>query len=182
MLSAASRLSRVDLVGVGIFAVVSVVALSTSSAADWAPVGLILLLGFSIVASELLSIGLPSGLWRVSSSAPYALALVLLEPVPALTIAVSALILDAGLNRKPASHVIENLANYGTRVVSGTLLGHAATERWGIAPGEPEFLLLVLVAFLCRDRKFLFLQDPGPAQQRITSERSQGCTLVPVGG
>jgi signal transduction histidine kinase len=133
-----------------IVAAVAVITVVISRAADWEPVALILVLGAFNLASELMDFRITRGsmqAWSVTSTAPLALCVALLGPVPSVAIGAVGLAAAAAKNRTPFPDVAANYANYGVFLLVGGLLCQWITESRGLSPEDGGFALLVVGAY-----------------------------------
>jgi signal transduction histidine kinase len=142
------RLQVALVVNLGLFALAVGVALMRLPSVGWDEIDLFVVLALFGVAGELLATSTVSRYWIVASSAPYALAICLLDTPLALVVGVLPLAID-GVRRRPGLGIIaSNLANYGCCLVGGSLLFGWLTSQWGLEPVEPAFMLIALGAYI----------------------------------
>jgi signal transduction histidine kinase len=106
-----------------------VVAVAASSADDWRPVGLVLVLFAYTVVAEFGAVAFSAGVEVTVSNFGVALGIAFLGPAPALVIAVVPLALESIHRRIPPAGVAGNVAVYAVLAVAGSLgvgawLGH----------------------------------------------------------
>jgi putative nucleotidyltransferase with HDIG domain len=116
-------------------ALVAVLAVDTSRAADWEPVALTGLLAALAIAGDLRTFR--SRRFRISASFPaIVLAMALLGPAPAVAIGVACALVDAVLTRPRIDQLTSNLLAYAAPPLAGALLLDAAS----MLPGHGEEL------------------------------------------
>jgi putative nucleotidyltransferase with HDIG domain len=117
----------------------------TSSAADWEPTDLVLLLFVLAVGSDVLSVEL-RGLRVSGAFLAIVLAMALLGPAPAAAIAAASILIDSALARRPWDLVLANVATFATFPVVGGLAIRLLTG--GIRPGTEDALGFAAVVFV----------------------------------
>ncbi len=124
------------------------VAAVTSSAEDWQPFGLVVVLLALALASDAFAVS--HGAQRISGSfLALVLAMALLGPAPAAAIGVASVVADQLLrSHNPLPRLVTNLATYATFPLLGGLLTEWATGAFGIAQEGAAFPLLVLAVFM----------------------------------
>jgi putative nucleotidyltransferase with HDIG domain len=117
----------------------------TSTAADWEPTDLLLLLFVLAVGSDLLSVELRG--MRVSGAfLAIVLAMALLGPAPAAAIGAASILIDSALSRRPWDLLLANVATFTTFPVLGGLAILLLTG--GMTPGSEDALGFAAVVFL----------------------------------
>jgi signal transduction histidine kinase len=118
---------------------------AVSRDSDWHPLGLVFLLAFLNVASELLAIVrvVPGGRpLIITLSAPLVLVMALLGPFPAFVIAAIGLTASALRDRTPLLVFSENTAAFAVVTFSGGLAFRLLSGAWGLTPSDAGFALL----------------------------------------
>jgi putative nucleotidyltransferase with HDIG domain len=129
------------LVGAGIVAALS------STASDWEPIELFVVLLALALISDLLPVR--HGVQRVSGSfLALVLAMALLGPAPAATIGVVSVLVDQLRSRNPLARLITNLATWATFPLVGALLIEWAADVLDVQEDDLGFLVLVFAGFL----------------------------------
>jgi putative nucleotidyltransferase with HDIG domain len=127
--------------------VAGAVAAVDSTAADWRPPELFLVLLALALASDLLAVQHRSQ--RISGSfLALVLAMALLGPAPASAIAVISVLVDQLRARNPLPRLITNLATWATFPLVGGLLIDWAVATWDISEEDFAFYVLIFAAFL----------------------------------
>jgi putative nucleotidyltransferase with HDIG domain len=127
-------------------AALSVAAVS-SSAADWQPLSLVLVLLVLALTSDLFAVSL--GGQRISGSfLALVLAAALLGPAPATAIGVAAVLFDHVRARNPVGRLVANLAAFATFPLVGGLLFSWELDASDVPLESPAFPLLVFAVFL----------------------------------
>ena len=123
-----------------------VIAALVSTASDWQPPELFLVLLALAIGSDFLA--LQHRTQRVSGSfMAIVLAMALLGPAPAVAIGVLSVLVDQLRARNPLPRLITNLATYATfPLIGGLLIEAAASVR--SAGGRPRVLALIFGGFL----------------------------------
>jgi len=126
-----------------LLAAATLVAGLSSTAADWQPVGLVVILLALAVVADLFAVSHAGQ--RISGSfLALVLAMALLGPAPATAIGVASVLADQVRTRNPLPRLLTNLAAYATFPLLGGLI-----VRWaGVPPDAPGFPLLVLGVFM----------------------------------
>ena len=122
-----------------------------SSADQWHPVALVLVLAAFGVVSDLLALrrNTPQfGSLVTTSSAPLVLAMTLLGPAPAVAICSLSLSAGAIRNRTPWPEQAANLANYAAFCLLGGLAASSLSQRLELDPSQAGFALIVLVVYV----------------------------------
>jgi putative nucleotidyltransferase with HDIG domain len=128
---------------VGALAVAAVV----STADDWTPPALVLVLLALAIGSDLLAVRQESQ--RISGAfIALVLAMALLGPAPAAVIGVVSVLVDNIRTRNPPPRLITNLAAYATFPLIGGLLIEWVADAAELEPDDLGFSLLVLGAFM----------------------------------
>jgi putative nucleotidyltransferase with HDIG domain len=143
-MAAMSKRSTALLAGeAGLLTAALAVAAATSTAADWRPPGLVLVLLALAVITDLFAVSHEGQ--RISGSfLALVLAMALLGPAPALAIGVVSVLADHLRARNPPARLLTNLAAFATFPLVGALI-----VRWASAPeGSAWFPLLVFGVFL----------------------------------
>jgi putative nucleotidyltransferase with HDIG domain len=123
------------------------VAVMTSDASDWHPLGLVILLFALAVASDVLTVEV-RGLRLSGAFLAIVLAMVLLGPAPAMAIGAGSALIDAIVSRREWQGAVNNVVTYAAFPVIGALIfegvygSGAPTESW------MGFCGAVLVVFL----------------------------------
>src|SRR5919202_1132762 len=139
-----SRRSTVLLAGEGmLLAVALAVAAATSTAADWRPPGLVLVLLALAIVTDLFAVSHEGQ--RISGSfLALVLAMALLGPAPAVTIGVISVLTDHVRARNPPARLLTNLTTFATFPLLGGLI-----VRWADVPTHATgFPALVFGVFL----------------------------------
>ena len=139
-----SPVRRVVLASQAVILAVSLVGMVMASrAADWHPVGLVVLLGILAVTSDALAID-ARGQRLSGSFIALVLAMALLGPAPACAMGLAAILVDTARSRPGTLYVLNNLATYAAFPLVGGLLirGIAAAPSTSI-----DFGLAVLAVF-----------------------------------
>ena len=139
-----SPVRRVVLASQAVILAVSLVGMVMASrAADWHPVGLVVLLGILAVTSDALAID-ARGQRLSGSFIALVLAMALLGPAPACAMGLAAILIDTARSRPGTLYVLNNLATYAAFPLVGGLLirGIAAAPSTSI-----DFGLAVLAVF-----------------------------------
>jgi signal transduction histidine kinase len=121
------------------------VAVAASSAADWRPLGLVLVLLAYTLLAEFSAVAFRVGTEVSVSNFGVALSIAFLGPAPALVIAVVPLALDSIHRRIPPVGVVGNVAGYAVLAVGGSL---AVGATLGHPPDVSPRTLLFVVAGL----------------------------------
>jgi putative nucleotidyltransferase with HDIG domain len=123
------------------------IAALSSSAADWQPVGLVVVLLALALGTDLFAVSHEGQ--RISGSfLALVLAMALLGPAPATAIGVASVLADEVRSRNPLPRLITNLAAFATFPLIGGLLVLWATDAFSIARDGAGFPLLVLAVFM----------------------------------
>src|SRR3954462_8814078 len=126
-----------------LLAAATVVAALSSTAPDWQPAGLVVILLALAVVADLFAVSHAEQ--RISGSfLALVLAMALLGPAPATAIGVASVLADQVRTRNPLPRLLTNLAAYATFPLLGGLTVHWA----GVPPDAPGFPLLVLGVFM----------------------------------
>jgi putative nucleotidyltransferase with HDIG domain len=133
---------------IAVFCTAATVAALNSSAADWRPIELILLLFVLAVGSDMNTVELR----RVRITGAFlalVLAMALLGPAPAAAIGVASSLVDAVISRRPWQRAFGNVVIFAAfPVVGGLLVGALGGE---VVPGTDEgldFPAIVLLVFM----------------------------------
>jgi putative nucleotidyltransferase with HDIG domain len=127
--------------------VAGAVAAVDSTADDWHPPELFLVLLALALTSDLLAV--QHGSQRISGAfLALVLAMALLGPAPASAIAVISVLVDQLRARNPLPRLITNLATWATFPLVGGLLIEWAVGAWDISETDFAFYLLIFGAFL----------------------------------
>jgi putative nucleotidyltransferase with HDIG domain len=127
--------------------VAGAVAAVDSTADDWRPPELFLVLLALALTSDLLAV--QHGSQRISGAfLALVLAMALLGPAPASAIAVISVLVDQLRARNPLPRLITNLATWATFPLVGGLLIEWAVGAWDISETDFAFYLLIFGAFL----------------------------------
>jgi putative nucleotidyltransferase with HDIG domain len=129
-----------------------VLAVATTQAADWQPIGLLGILLVLAVASDVLALEV-RGLHLSGAFASIVLAMALLGPAPAMLVGISPVLLAAVRGRQPNWLVLSNISVYATFPLLGGLLlealqPHTATDLEYAAIVMATFLITNLLNFL----------------------------------
>jgi len=142
-----ARLRLFAITQIAILVVAVSVAAVTARASDWEPVSLVALLFVLAIACDLVTIQAKH--LRISGvHVVFVLAMALCGPAPAMTIAVSSVLIAAIRERPSAPLLLNNLATYATFPLVGGLAIRYVSESAGLVPTDPAFLLLVFAVFL----------------------------------
>ena len=133
---------------VGILAFAAIVAACVSTAADWQPTELVILLFVLSVGSEALTVEVRTV--RMSGSfLAIVLAMALLGPAPAVAIAVGSVIVDAVIDWRGWHSLFINAGTYAAFSLAGAGLMDAATTTKVAADRDPlGFAAVVLLVFM----------------------------------
>ena len=130
------------------FVISVIVAASTSEAADWRPVELVVLLLVLAVGSEALTLEV-RGVRMSGSFLAIVLAMALLGPAPAVAIALASVIVDAILDWRGWVPVTINFGTYSVFPLVGSLLmGLVASDPMSASEDPLAFGAAVLVVFM----------------------------------
>jgi putative nucleotidyltransferase with HDIG domain len=130
-----------------VLVVACVIAALESSAADWEPPELFVVLLALAIGSDLLAIRHKAQ--RISGSfLAIVLAMALLGPAPAVVIGVVSVLVDQVRARNPLPRFITNLATYATFPLIGALLIDGVADALDLEDDDLGFALLILGAFL----------------------------------
>jgi putative nucleotidyltransferase with HDIG domain len=123
------------------------VAVLSSTAPDWEPLGLVAVLTALALGSDLFAVSHEGQ--RISGSfLALVLAMTLLGPAPAVAIGVASVLADHVRARNPLPRLITNLATFATFPLVGGLLSKWAIDALGISLDGAGFPLLVLAVFM----------------------------------
>jgi putative nucleotidyltransferase with HDIG domain len=128
---------------------VAALALTVASwdAADWHPVGLVLLLSALAIGSDMLVTEVRGV--RVSGAfLAIVLAMVLLGPAPAVAISVASTVVDAFVSRRSWDRALNNLVTYVTFPLVGALLAEATIGEAAPTGSSLQYCALVVVIFM----------------------------------
>jgi signal transduction histidine kinase len=128
-------------------ALAATVAVVTSRAADWQPVGLVLILAAFYIPSEVLAVRSGQGgnaPWATTSSAPLVLAMTLTGPAPAALIGAVGLTIADTREHSDRLARITNQANFAAFIVTGALLSRGLSDAFGITPTDAAFAFLFI--------------------------------------
>jgi putative nucleotidyltransferase with HDIG domain len=130
------------------FVISVILAASTSEAADWRPIELVVLLLVLAVGSEALTLEV-RGVRMSGSFLAIVLAMALLGPAPAVAIALASVIVDAILDWRGWEPVAINFGTYSVfPLVGSTLMGLVASDPMGASEDPLAFGAAVLVVFM----------------------------------
>ena len=130
------------------FVISTIIAASTSTAADWQPIELVLLLLVLAVGSEALTVEV-RGVRMSGSFLALVLAMALLGPAPAVAIATAAVLVDAALDWRGGVPATINLGTYALfPLVGSTLLGVIASDPLQASEDPLGFGAAVLAIFM----------------------------------
>jgi putative nucleotidyltransferase with HDIG domain len=130
-----------------VLVVAGVVAAVDSTAADWRPPELFLVLLALALVSDMLAV--QHRAQRISGSfLALVLAMALLGPAPAAAIGVIAVLVDQLRARNPLPRLITNLATWATFPLVGGLLIEWAVGAFDLQEEDLAFYVLILAAFL----------------------------------
>jgi putative nucleotidyltransferase with HDIG domain len=162
-----------------LLAVAIAVAAWTSTADDWQPAGLVLVLLALALGTDLFAVSHAGQ--RISGSfLSLVLAMSLLGPAPAAAIGIASVLADEVRARNPLPRLITNLAAFATFPLIGGLL-----IRWGIHLGidldDPGFPLLVLGVFMVTNLvNFLMIAGDHSFHARVPLAGEFRSIFVPV--
>ena len=174
-----STRSTVLIVGEAVLlGVVAVVAVFTSSADDWHPPGLVVILLALALVTDRFAVSHHGQ--RISGSfLALVLAMALLGPAPAAAIGVTAVLVDHLRARNPLPRLITNLATFATFPLVGGLL-----FEWGEQQIDREsaaFVLLVLAVFFVTNLlNFLMIAGDHSFHERVPLSQDFKAIFVPV--
>ncbi len=172
-----SRRSTSLLAGEGVLlAVALAVAAATSTAADWRPPGLVLVLLALAVITDLFAVSHEGQ--RISGSfLALVLAMALLGPAPAVAIGVASVLADHVRARNPPARLLTNLAAFATFPLVGALL-----VRWADVPERSGwFPLLVFGVFLVTNLlNFLIIAGDHAVHARVSLAGEFRAIFLPV--
>jgi putative nucleotidyltransferase with HDIG domain len=122
-------------------------AVASSSADQWVPVELVLLLAVLAVASDFIEV--PTRSIHISGvHVVFVLAMALLGPAPTAAIAVMSILVAGFRSRPKPLLLLNNLATYATFPLLGGLAIQGVRETAGLSTSDSSFLLLVFAVFL----------------------------------
>jgi putative nucleotidyltransferase with HDIG domain len=129
-----------------------VLAALTSSAADWDPVELVLLLFVLTVGSDVLNVEV-RGIRVSGAFLAIVLAMTLLGPAPAVAIGVLSALIDAIVSRRPWEGAVNNVATYAVFPLVGGLLigltiGDSVPEGSGLGFSAAVLLVFMVTNFM----------------------------------
>jgi putative nucleotidyltransferase with HDIG domain len=123
-------------------------AVASSQSSDWHPVGLVVTLFALGLGSEAMTMDM-RGIRMSGSFVAFVLAMSLLGPAPAVALALSCIVLDAAMFRRPWTSLLINAATYAVFPLAGSL---AVNHFGGASPPSDDaafgFAALVMVVFL----------------------------------
>jgi putative nucleotidyltransferase with HDIG domain len=156
------------------------VAAGTSTAADWHPVGLVLVLLALALGTDLFAVSHEAQ--RISGSfLALVLAMALLGPAPATAIGVASVLADELRTRNPLPRLITNLATFATFPLIGGLLIRWGVQDLGIRPDDSGFPLLVLAVFMVTNLvNFLMIAGDHTFHERVSLRGEFQKIFVPV--
>jgi putative nucleotidyltransferase with HDIG domain len=159
---------------------VAIVAVLTSSAGDWRPLGLVVILLALALATDRFAVS--HGGQRISGSfLALVLAMALLGPAPAAAIGVASVLFDRLWTHNTLARLITNLATFATFPLVGGLLFDWATDAFAIEPTEAGFPLLVLgVFFVTNLLNFVMIAGDHSFHARVPLIRDFRTIFVPV--
>jgi putative nucleotidyltransferase with HDIG domain len=176
-MAAMSRRSTSLLAGEGVMLAVAVaVAAATSTAADWRPPGLVLVLLALAVVTDLFAVSHEGQ--RISGSfLALVLAMALLGPAPAVAIGVASVLADHARARNPAARLLTNLTAFATFPLAGALI-----VRWAALPERSGwFPLLVFGVFLVTNLlNFLIIAGDHAVHARVSLAGEFRAIFLPV--
>ena len=141
-----ARSTRLIAGEIAVLAVACIVGVADSTAADWEPLELFAVLLVLAVGSDFLA--LQHKVQRISGSfLAIVLAMALLGPAPAMTIAVLSVLVDQLRAHNPLPRFITNLATWATFPLVGGLLIQAAAGALDLQEDDLGFSLLILGGF-----------------------------------
>jgi putative nucleotidyltransferase with HDIG domain len=157
-----------------------VVAAVDSTAEDWQPLELFVVLLVLALGSDLLAIRHRAQ--RISGSfLALVLAMALLGPAPAAAIGVLSVLVDQVRARNPLPRLITNLAAFATFPLVGGLLIDWATDAFGVAEDELGFPLLILAVFMVTNLlNFVFIAGDYAFHNRVSLAHEFRTIFVPV--
>jgi putative nucleotidyltransferase with HDIG domain len=176
-----SKRSTSLIVAEGVLAAVAVaVAALSSSADDWHPVGLVLVLLALALGSDLFAVSHEGQ--RISGSfLALVLAMTLLGPAPATAIGVTSVLADHLRARNPLPRLVTNVATFATFPLVGGLLAGWAVGAFGIARDGAGFPLVVLVVFMVTIvLNFVMIAGDHCFHDRVPLSREFRAIFVPV--
>ncbi len=122
-------------------------AFLASSAADWQPLSLVLVLLAIASVSQLFAVQIGTS-WFSASTSAYVIAMALLGPTPAVAIAVASLAGDLLHHPTSRSGILISISAHAFfPLVGGILIGSAAAAT-GLGPADAMFGLLVIGTYL----------------------------------
>jgi putative nucleotidyltransferase with HDIG domain len=123
------------------------IASATSTAADWQPIVLVVLLFILAVGSDLLSVDLRGV--RVSGAfLAIVLAMTLLGPAPAVAVGSLSALLDALFSRRPFDKAMNNVATWAAFPLVGALTMNAITAESSLDAGGLWFPAAVVLVYM----------------------------------
>jgi len=124
-----------------------IIAALSSTASDWEPFELFVVLLALALISDLLPVR--HGAQRISGSfLALVLAMALLGPAPAATIGVVSVLVEQMRSRNPLPRLITNLATWATFPLVGALLIEWAADALDVQQDDLAYLLLIFGGFL----------------------------------
>lgn len=136
-------------------AVAVLAAILTTESGAWEPAGLLMVLTISAIASDVLVLRvrktptpqLRETTWSFSSSAPFVLAAVFLEPAPVVAMALLAVVVSGVACRTSPADVLANAAQYSFHLLTAAWLVELAVSVLDLSRNDPAFMLLVVGAY-----------------------------------
>jgi len=130
-------------------------AVLTTESGTWEPVGLLVVLTVSGIASDVLVLRvrktptpqLRDTTWSFSSSAPFVLAAAFLGPAPVVAMALVAVVVSGVICRTSPWDVLANAAQYSIHLLTAAWLVGLAVSGLDIARDDPAFMLIVVGAY-----------------------------------
>jgi hypothetical protein len=172
-----SRRSTSLLVGeAALLAVSLAIAVATSTAADWHPLGLVVVLLALAVITDLFAVSHEGQ--RISGSfLALVLAMALLGPAPAVAIGVASVLADHVRARNAPARLLTNLAAFAAFPLAGALL-----VRWADVPERSGwFPLLVFGVFLVTNLlNFVIIAGDHAVHARISLTHEFSAIFLPV--
>jgi putative nucleotidyltransferase with HDIG domain len=152
----------------------------SSSAADWRPLRLVVLLLAFCVVSDLLTFRF-RGVVLSGSFISLVLAMALLGPAPAVAIGVASMLIDRMRHPLRAGDFVSNLATYATFPLLGGLFLTGMAQRAHLHTGDLGFLLLVFAAFFATNLlNFALIASWTQLRDGVTFARRLRTGFLPV--